>query len=234
MNAPLAILVPSRSRPANIVELLEAWETTAAGGYAELVVAVDLDDPHLGGYLDIEMPDYADLVAGPRLRLGGTLNALAPGLAASYQAVGFMGDDHRPRSLEWDRRLVEALDAKPLGVVYGNDLLMGPALPTAAFLDARIPRTLGYMVPPGMVHLYLDNYWKILGERLGTLTYLGDVIIEHAHPLAGRAEWDELYREVNAPDLSSADESRFRRYVELDLDVAVECLTNTSTEEPRT
>lgn len=232
---PIAIVVPSRSRPGNIAELLDAWETTAAGGHAELVVAVDDDDPHLAGYLELDWPavaEWARLHVGPRLRLGGTLNELAPQLArltleltaetgGAVAAVGFMGDDHRPRSLAWDRELRLELAFTELAVVYGNDLIQGERLPTAVVLDARIVDRLGYMVPPGAVHLFLDNYWRRLGEELGTLRYRPDIVIEHAHPIAGGAAWDDQYREVNADHVWTADEARFRRWVDEELDDAI-------------
>ena len=65
-----------------------------------------------------------------------------------------------------------------------------------------------------MKHLYLDNFWKKLGEDLGSLTYLEDVIIEHMHPVAGKAEWDEGYVAVNAQEVYSADALAYRNYIQ--------------------
>jgi len=213
MSAPrIVYLVPSRGRPANIVELVEAWDTTVLGdSTAELVVAVDDDDSRLDDYRAVDLPEWATLVVGPRRRLGGTLNELAPALAREYAGVGFMGDDHRPRSLGWDYALATALE--PGAVLYGNDLVQGPALPTAVLLDARIVDVLGYFVPPGMLHLWLDNYWLELGRQLGTLRYLPGVVIEHVHPVTGRVEWDDGYRENNAPAVWDHDEARYRQHV---------------------
>lgn len=219
--APIVYLVPSRGRPGNIADLVDAWESTASGD-ADLVVAVDDDDPRLDDYRALTLGDRVELVVGPRLRLGGTLNALAPELAGRYSAVGFMGDDHRPRSMGWDTVLADTVDAVPGAVVYGNDLVQGAALPTAVLLDSRIVTELGYFVPPGMLHLWLDNYWLELGRRLGTLRYLPAVVIEHVHPITGRAAWDDGYRENNSDATWTADEATFRRYAADELDGAVE------------
>lgn len=199
----IACIVPSRGRPGNIDELIEAWQSTITidafgDAFMQLYVYVDDDDPAIEGYKMIPMPRWAVLRIGPRLRLGGTLNEAVKILGDITASVGFMGDDHRPRTVGWDRRIAEALDARPLGVAYGNDLIQGKMLPTAVFMDSRIVRTLGWMVYPGMTHLFFDNLWKRLGEELGTLTYLDDVVIEHCHPLAGKAEWDDGYAEVNS------------------------------------
>ena len=218
--APIVYLVPSRGRPHNIEQLVDAWDTTRNGD-ASLVVAVDDDDTRLDDYRALDLPEWAELVVGPRLRLGGTLNALTPELAGRYAGVGFMGDDHRPRSLRWDLEVACTLEDTPGAVVYGNDLIQGAALPTAVLLDSRIITALGYFVPPGMLHLWLDNYWLELGRRLGTLRYLDAVVIEHVHPITGRAAWDDSDRENNSDATWTADEARFRQYVELELEAAV-------------
>lgn len=214
----IACIVPSRGRPGNIVELVEAWRDTVTidvfgETFMQLYVYVDDDDPTLAEYQAIEMPRWAVLRVGPRLRLGGTLNEAIKILGNITASVGFMGDDHRPRTVGWDRLIAEALDARKLGVVYGNDLVQGRNLPTAVFLDSRIVRTLGWMVYPGMIHLFFDNLWKRLGEELGTLTYLNDVVIEHCHPIAGKADWDDGYQEVNSTETWTHDEQLYNEWV---------------------
>ena len=215
IDAPIVYLVPSRGRPANAVELVAAWDATlSAVPAANLVIVLDDDDPALDGYADAfnhgtTVPEWCEVIIGPRYRLGPTLNRLAPVFAAGRTAVGFMGDDHRPRTLRWDERLDELHNATPLAVVYGNDLVRGADLPTAVSIDARIIGELGYMVPPDAVHLYLDDYWRRLGTDLGTLVYADDLVIEHCHPTAGTAPFDDRYAEVNAAELYAADEATF-------------------------
>jgi hypothetical protein len=217
----MIVIVPSRGRPHNIAELVECWRTTRAT--ASLWVCVDDDDPELEAYRALDLDWFGTLIVGPRQRLGGWLN-LAGQFAAGAPlttVVGFMGDDHRPRTFLWDREIMNATRAGD-GVAYGNDMIQGERLPTAVFLAAEIVGMLGYFVPPGMVHLYLDDFWKLLGERLGTLTYLPDVVIEHRHPTAGTAPDDEHYARVNAPEVYAGDRARFDEYVatQLDADIA--------------
>jgi hypothetical protein len=213
----ISVIVPSRGRPHNIVELIAAWEATRTLTHSFLVVVVDDDDPELDGYREVAL-EHAHpwwvLVVGLRRRLGPTLNDVAPNQALTGNHVGFMGDDHRPRTVGWDEKIDNTLNALPLGVVYGDDLVQREALPTAVFLHHQLVFTLGYMVPPGMIHLYLDDYWKLLGTELGTLTYLPDVVIEHCHPVAGTAVSDAGYAEVNAPEMYAHDGGRFREFVE--------------------
>lgn len=209
----ILVIVPSRGRPQNIRRLIDGFQRTKSNDNTVLLVAVDEDDSELQGYLDLEngpLPDWASIVVGKRLRLGGTLNDLAPRFTGDYDIIGFMGDDHLPQTFGWDTRVVGAM--VPGGVVYGNDLLQGANLPTAVFLDAKIVETLGYFVPQGLIHLFFDNIWKDWGEGVGRLAYLDDVIIEHLHPIAGKGEFDIGYTEVNAPAVWNGDEARYYQY----------------------
>jgi len=108
-------------------------------------------------------------------------------------------------------------------VVYGNDLFQGANLPTAAFLNSSLVQALGYMAPPVLKHLYADNFWMGLGQRLGGLVYLDDVVIEHMHPIASKGTWDEGYTRVNASAVDTADRQAwewFRYGGEMDAAVA--------------
>jgi hypothetical protein len=193
---------------------MQAWEDTANA--ADLLVCVDDDDPTLKEYSALGCPLYV----GPRLRLGGTLNQVARANCFMYDNLGFMGDDHLPRTESWDDAMEEALEVSM--IAYGNDLLQGVNLPTAVFMQSVIVQRIGYMVPPGIVHLYLDNFWRALGERLESLQYLPGVIIEHLHPSCGKADNDAQYEEVNAPSLYSHDGRLYQEYLQgqLALDVA--------------
>lgn len=224
--ADLLMIVPSRGRPQNVVDLIDEW-TKVTGDNAELLFALDKDDPTLEQYkrvlapaFEVELP--VDVVVGTRRRLGGTLNKVAVERAGRYRAVGFMGDDHRPRTEGWDERFVAALDELGTGLAYGNDLIQGAALPTAVAMTSDIVQTLGWMVPPGLVHLWIDNAWLELGRRIDRIRYLPDVVIEHMHPLVGKAPSDAGYQEVNSSAQFESDRRAFEDWVRdgLDADVA--------------
>jgi hypothetical protein len=80
-------------------------------------------------------------------------------------------------------------------------------------MTGDIVKALGGMVPPEMIHLYLDNFWMQLGKDLGAMRYMGHIILEHLHPIAGKAEWDAGYKEVNAQEIYSADAKAFHEYI---------------------
>lgn len=217
MTRPLAVVVPSRGRPGNVADLVQAWVATSTGD-AVLVVAVDDDDPELGGYLDLGLaarePDITLLVQAAPGSMVAALNAAARDLARRHFAVGFLGDDHRPRTAGWDGEVVDVLRELGTGLVYGNDLLQGENLPTAVFMTSDIIRRLGHMVPPTLQHLYVDDTWKAWGQGLDRLRYLPDVVIEHLHPVAGKAPMDAGYARVNHPSVYARDQAMFARYLQ--------------------
>lgn len=214
MISPLKVIVPSRGRPGNIHDLCCSWQGDPSG---ELCVVVDDDDPDLAGYVEVCMANKVSIYIGPNDRPGmaAPLNrvAKAVGTPAETLVVGFLGDDHRPRTPGWQERVLRHAEFNPLAVMYGDDLIQGRNLPTAVFLDARIVRILGYMVPPDAYHLFLDNFWKTLGEQLGTLHFDPFVVFEHMHPLVGKAPSDDGYVRVNAPSVWEHDEAVFKAWL---------------------
>lgn len=204
----MCVLVPSRGRPSNIDRLATAFATTNSS--ARLIVAIDADDPLIDDYTDTARAWNFDLEVGDPSRIGPILNRLAPALAEQYDVVGFMGDDHLPRTEGWDTRLEAA--AGEWGVAYGNDLLQGERLATAVFIGSGIVSTLGYYVPPGLKHLYFESPWMAWGRTVESLTYLDDVVIEHLHYINGKAEQDDLYRDVNSEGMYAHDGARWAEY----------------------
>lgn len=221
------MIVPTRSRPDNLRDLWQAFTETCTAD-TNLLAYVDDDDPELAAYWAVHEAAYEQglairddphflLLIGPRQRLGPTLNGLAPYQARQSLAVGFMGDDHRPRTVGWDRQYLDVLTELGTGIVYGNDLIQGPNLPTQVAMTGDVVLATGHMVPPGLVHLWIDNAWLALGQALGAIRYLPDVVVEHMHPLAGKAEYDQGYAEANADSVFDADKATFERWRDRDL-----------------
>lgn len=199
------LIVPTRSRPDKSLEFFQSFIENSS--ITDLLFALDDDD--------VEYPriDGAIYEVNPRMGMNGTLNYVATKYAEHYDYIAFMGDDHRIRTKDWDKELVDAIHGFENGVAYGNDLLQGSNLPTSVLMDARIVRKLGYMAPPKQRHLYLDDFWKELGTKLGTLRYRPGVIIEHLHFTNGKADNDALYQEVNAPELYNKDRETYGEYL---------------------
>lgn len=206
----LAVIVPSRGRPQAMAELLEVFDKTCRAD-TRIICRVDDDDPTLDGYRQT-VPYH--LYVGARIGLGPSINEMADDFVNDFDVLGFMGDDHRPRTVGWDERVLWEIDNEPLAVVYGDDLLQGRRLATQVFMSSHLVRKIGYFCPPGVQHMYLDNFWMELGKALGSLTFLEDVIIEHMHPIAKKADWDAGYAEVNSQERYNADFQAYSTFMQ--------------------
>jgi hypothetical protein len=197
------VICPSRGRPDKALQAYQSFQKHKCLSDTDMMFVVDEDDETLADYT------VPHMVVPPSGGMGAALNAGASVLADNYDILGFIGDDHRFRSACWDLHMQDALQSEGGGIAYGNDLLQGINLPTQVFMSSVIVKTLGWMCLPGAKHLYLDDTWKTLGEGLERLYYLPEVIIEHLHPAAGKAQWDESYLRVNDQKVYSHDQAVF-------------------------
>jgi hypothetical protein len=210
----MCVVVPSRGRPENAERLAQAFKDT--GAEADLYIVIDNDDPKWNEYAKSE--NYKKLPADNKT--GGCAKSLNTGAVLLlditkyplYDYFVFMGDDHLPRTPGWDKAFIQALGTNT-GIVYGDDLLQGANLPTAYGMTRDLVNELRGMTFPGCVHLFFDNFVKQLGLDLEYLKYLPDVIIEHMHPVAGKAEMDEGYERVNQPKWYEKDLLTLQRYL---------------------
>ena len=189
----LAILCPSRGRPKNLSRLVDAVAATATGEY-RIYTYVDDDDRTAAAYQGIDVR----LTVGPRIFYAPAVNVLAK-IATDDGAthLAMFGDDVVPETLGWDRMLIEALGDQ-LGIVYGSDgleHLHGPDLPTHYVTQTEVYRRLGWLIVPGISHLFADNIAREIGLGVGNFVYVPEAKITHNHPWAGRAADDQTYRE---------------------------------------
>lgn len=205
MAKDILVIVPSRGRPEATLDFYKSFIETATN--SDLCFGLDDDD--------VEYPRIPGVIyeVNPRLRMNGTLNLIANKYANQYKYIAFLGDDHRPRTQGWDQLLVDSIKDLKNGIAYGNDLFAGETLPTAVLMDSSIIKTLGYMAPPPLIHLYMDNFWRDMGNELGTLRYLPDVIIEHMHYMNGKAAPDFTYMQANDQLVSYKDHQSYNEYI---------------------
>lgn len=178
------------------------------------MIICDNDDPKLSTYYSL-LAGYGQVVAVEPGRRG-----MVAALQSGYEsfrnnlgfAVGFMGDDHRPRTRGWDSVYLETLRELGTGFVYGNDLFQRQNIPTQVAMTSDIPATLGYMSPPELDHLCVDVVWKDWGIAIDKLVYLDEVVVEHVHYLAGKSKMDKTYALVNSRQMGDHDSRAYRQY----------------------
>jgi hypothetical protein len=212
------VLCPSRGRPDAAWAVKESLEATRQDPATRLVFILDEDDATLADYM--RPRNGRELMIRRPRHEGGMVNALnaaALDLLVEWpheRVVGFVGDDHRFRTPGWDEVFNRSLEERP-GFVYGNDLFWrNGEIPTQIFISTEIVRALGWMALPACRHLYVDNAWMELGRETGSIRYYDDVVIEHMHPAAGKAAWDEGHLRVNSEAMYNSDAAAFATWRE--------------------
>jgi hypothetical protein len=180
---------------------------------------VAIDDDQLEIYTLIPGIIYE---VNPRLLMNGTLNLVASQYANEYQTITFLGDDHHVQTDRWDEILYATIKERGFGLSYGDDLLQGKNLATAIMMSTNLIRLLGFMAPPKQRHLFMDNFWMLLGQRLFCIDYHPEVIIEHQHYLVGKSSLDAMYAEVNSSEMYQHDQKAFIDYVATDFEKDLE------------
>lgn len=209
----ITLLIPSRGRPADAKAALWSALDHAVLPETRVEVVIDTDDPELEAY-DALGPEVVK--ASSRRGIVDPLNQAALSEAAGSGHVGFMGDDHRVRTMGWDA-IVDTYAGTT--IVYGDDLFQHENLPTAVFMSGKAIKALGYMAPPVLQHLYVDNYWRDLGESLGSIKYIPELVIEHLHPhindVKGKPKgtWDALKQELNSGGMYERDRLAYEKFV---------------------
>lgn len=188
-----AVIIPTRGRGIRIQERIS--ESLANSTSSDFFLSIDSDDD----------TDYSwaqsmgvKLIQGVNSSMNEALNRAALELCDRYSFLTFMGDDHVARTKDWDLKLMtSAANLGPGSLAYGNDLLAGQSLPTAVLVDSKFVKTLGFLAPTRLNHMFLDDFWLAIGTGSGKIAYLEDVVLEHMHFSAGKSESDATYDKTN-------------------------------------
>ncbi len=220
MAQGLLTCVPTRNRVENALGFLHNWYDTSTEDDSGLLFIVGTEDPRLKEYERYIQPRH--LLVFPERGIVKAMNyAVSCGYTKEYEALGFMGDDHRPRTIGWDGAYLNALRERGPGFVYGNDLLMGERIPTQVAISSTIIEALGYFGNPRFTHLNVDVSWYDLGEAVGRRWYLPDVVVEHMHPAAGKAEEDSGYKWANSRFMVKQDNKAYADWKKYDFECDV-------------
>jgi hypothetical protein len=180
----------TRNRPENCKRFIGAWIKTKAS--TSVYVRIDDDDSTLDELKSLPWPKEFKVVVGKR-----------EGLRAAMQELylenpnepwyGLLADDLVPQTENWDILLAERAGNK--NISYPNDLGGKPKLPTHPVVGGDLTRALGWFGFPVVQHLYVDTVYQYIGNQLGNLYRMNNVIVEHVHPFWNKTNSDKIYSE---------------------------------------
>lgn len=198
----ISILVPTRNRPHNIKRLCQSiLDTTSNISNIEICFYIDDDDVLSLKTIELFSSNInIQCIEGETAKTGrtsmsfmeNTLQKIATGPIFMYAA-----DDIVFRTNGWDLRIVEEFEKIPdkIALIYAPDGFQMGEIPlcTHGFLHKNWIDTIGYMFPSQFDVSHQDTWLTEVSELLKRRICLKDVYIEHIHPAAGKAPWDDTY-----------------------------------------
>lgn len=184
----ISLLCPTRGRADWLRRMVSSALKTATG------------DIEFCFYVDDDDLDHAELargfgkvMVGPRITHSDCWNKAAE--LADGDLLMLAADDLVFRTKGWDEAFAEAMPPDGIAYVHGRDGLHDFRLGTHGCISRTWMETLGYFTAPYFCGDYADLWLHDLAEAIGRRVYLEDVLIEHMHPAAGKAEWDLTHAE---------------------------------------
>lgn len=203
MEERILVILPTKERLNDFIIFSESWVKTTEGK-SDVVVVINEDDKTYENIKSEYNFIYEYVSKKPFLHI---LNEIAVKYSESYRYIMFMEDDCNYVTNGWESIFINKLnELGDNGIVWGNDLLNKDKLVGLPVLNSNIIRKLGYMSPPELMCLCVDNFWLALGNKLNSLYYFDDVIVEHRHYSTNKRNKDSVSVEVDLslhPDLYS-------------------------------
>ena len=209
------VVIGTRSRPDNAVRAFSALKKVSE--ISDFAMIINQDQVDLYPKIDGVTTHVVESHHG----VNGKFNAVIPEYLDQYETITGIDDDCLVQTQGWDVTLSEPIKKIGFGISYGNDGIQGQLLPTKVMISTNITKALGFWCPPVLFHSFADNFWKYLGESIGSLHYFRDVNMEHLHWINGKAPKDKTY-ENNTKDLFLKDKEAYSAYLRNDfaLDIA--------------
>jgi len=199
MSNRILIVMPTRGRPGRLVEAVASIFNNSSGK-ADILICYDDDDvTRMDPYpIPVVLQPYFHVmtVVGPRRSFVEWVNIGVMAHVNDYDWVAWGADDVVFKTPEWDQLVLGV--KVPGAVAYGRDGIHNRNWPTHPFVDAVIPRALGYLIHPALKHYYADNWLADVSQHLNSAVYLEELFTEHNHPTMAKCKTDQTYDEAMA------------------------------------
>lgn len=201
-------ILPTRGRPKMCQETLDACEWTGMRS-AGIIFADEVVEHE---YVNLRVPRNW-LLLRARMDMADCMRAAFTWFS-SATCFGWLSDDLRPRTHEWDRLLEEAAGEWFIADCNDDYLAKDPAISDGSLCGAfcwggKLVRTVGWWALPGVRQAGIDDAWIHLAQAWGNRKLLMDVVVEHI-------QWRNEKRPKDATDAWERDGVD---YISADLDI---------------
>lgn len=187
------ILLPSYQRPELLKRFLHSYVQTQTT--TPCLVLVDKKDPKKEEYLKLEYPNGVLLILTEGRSMAAKVKE-AWDQFINLDAVCLLNDDHVLITHQWDQKCLAQINGT--NVLGTNDGWVAPRrLCGATWWSTKVLRTVGYMFPEGIEHLYIDSVWEFLTQKGQCGQILMDVMVHHEHAFKDpNSKKDETHNSV--------------------------------------
>jgi hypothetical protein len=222
-------LVPSRKRPHNLKRFFAALQETRTStvGYVLVNESEFEDATWRAEYLRLAPPPNWSFVLTRGDSQGDKLREVED-LYRRADWIGLLGDDQVPLTSEWDRKLLARVLGWNLVSCYDDNWQInerGGRIAGTILWSGDLYRAIGYLFPPGMHHVYIDDYLEELGQLSGCWSFaeqaVADVVIAHLHYTRKMSDYDETYKRAYET-YGDSDNSTWQQWRANELGAAVE------------
>jgi len=173
----MLVVLPLRGRRELTARCLETFAATT--DTAALLAVIDDDDT--ATYDGLEYPPGTQVQVIPRMPLAAKINHVTVPLAARYDAIIIVGNDHTFDTPHWDTILLGAMDGiGGSGIVYPDDKRRHDNA-EISLISTDIIQALGWFCEPTLHHYWADNVISDIGRHAGCLLYCPEAVVEHHH-----------------------------------------------------
>lgn len=193
------ILLPSLNRPKLLKNFLESYVKTKATTPG--LVLVDKQDPSKEEYLKLDYPKEWTLVLTEGRSMADKINEVWNQFI-DLDAVCILNDDHECITEGWDQKCLSAITGT--NVIGTNDNYVAPRrLCGATWWSTKVIKTVGYIFPTGISHLFIDSVWEFLCAKAQCANILMDIIVQHNHAFKDpNSVKDETHKKIYTDDWS--------------------------------
>lgn len=212
----LLVRMPTRARPAQAFEVLSKWRSMASE-HVSIEVVIDADDMSMNNSQILSRLSDLDcfVTVGHHKN---KIDACNGGRLDDWQVLVLASDDMMPVVQGYDFKILEAFEKHfPLfdGALcfpdgYNKEHVKEgePVTCTLPIIGRALYEDYGRVVyHPGYKSIFCDTDQTFLFTKMKRMVFVDEMIVEHRHYAAGKAQFDKLYQENDRHNV--ADEKLF-------------------------
>lgn len=190
----LLVRMPTRSRPAQAVEVLAKYKSMA-GMPIIMEVVIDYDDPSITSEVLYRFHQLGCIITYGAHK--SKIEACNGGRVNEWDILVLASDDMHVVQENWAVRICELFEEHwPLyeGCLHLDDGYAHDRVATISIMGKRWYRQVGEVVyHSSYKSLFSDDDHTEFARKMNRIVYVPEVLIEHRHPAAGKGEHDPLY-----------------------------------------